>query len=448
MLSNMFQSFHARMFAAILAGIICVPGFAYAQRPFPIENGVLTTDLNGGSHAIANVTNMTATKFFGDGANLTNVTATSTGGNGAFTGSFNGTHIGNGSGLTNVTATLPGNLVYTDLSNQTITGNLTTNGTVTKNLSSSTGNMAVNGTNLVFDTGDVFLNGGDVAQIGNLSGTGNNSFGGGNISLGNATVIKNARYIINNIDGTGIGIDPTNNYVITTTNSGSYSVVTTSAFGLNLPNFTSTIGPRHDELYTTSAISYYRGWQLSGVVRAMRMGLSGNNIQLSISDNAGVPYSDSFIFDAGVTVNANRTLVLPNTVNSTNTTIAGTNFTISPTSLSITGNLIQTGTSSFNGSTTIQSKFTIKQGFNHDVDAVSNGTSTNQMSFVKITATGNFTVHTGASGDTITYKNYSGGVVTLLGTGNATFDGNSSLSLPDKSAVNLTSDGAANWLVH
>lgn len=485
------RSFSFRLLTSIVAGIICIPGFTFAQRPMPIENGVLRSNLDAA------------------GFSITNLTA-------AGNGTFNGTFTGNGTGLS-----LPGNLVYTDVANQTITGNLTvakdilgdptnelssnltikasglsytgsqanneynvtgfqsytntlsaqpslsgvvvaseeytsdggvsdfkttlkvspyelrlsaqdvqnaiaSNMTLTygglvlpQSVSSTTGNLALSGTNLTLDTGDIALNGGDINQIGALTGTGTNAFGGGNITLGNNTIIFKARAIFNTSFTFGLYLDATTARL----GGGGATAATLESAGttsIQAANTSYTISAANN-IFSSSTPSYpiYEFWT-APTSRKFKRYRSGDNLNILWGDNSEVA-TDAIVFENNITVNANRTLTIPANVTTNNT--------------------VFTGTSSFQGT------FAFRQRVNHDVDIVSNGTITNQMSFVKVTATGNQTLPDGTSGDWIQIKNYSGGAITLLPTGAETFDGNASLTLNDKEAVDLTSDGTI-WMIH
>lgn len=423
------RSFSFHLLASIVAGIICIPGFAYAQRPMPIENGVLRTDLNAATFSINNATNVTASGNFignltGNAATATNATYSINAGNATFantsTNSSYSTTAGNASFAntsTNATyavtagnlTSFPGNLVYTDVANQTITGNLTLNGTSTRNLTSSTGNLALNGTNLTLDTGDIKMNGGDVTNISNLTGT------AGFLTIGNGTSIVNASFIggagglLNYLEFTG--------FVGFRNNSGNYARLSANDWSINAGLYTATYNTNGaGETLNNLTYGYSRGW-LAANREVMQ--LSGTNLTLSIV-NIGPPTADFFIYKSSVAIAANRTLTLPNTIVATDSIVSG--------------------------NTTFNGTITLAQRTNHTVNSVAGGGNiTNSMSFARVTSTGNVTVFDGASGDWITVKNNSGGVITLLSAD--TFDGNASISLNNNEAVSLTSTGT-DWMIH
>ena len=494
----MLQSFRMRLFAAIVAGIICIPGFAFAQRPMPIENGILESDLNGNSFSITNLTNVTATGFFGDGA-----------------------------GLTNVTGTLPGNLVYTDVANQTIAGTIYidngtftaeqydatrsnylrsdissiialatntsgnssslevspgivelrstkapnnsqsywySNGTIfnqaTIGVTFATPNLSLSGANLTLDTGDAFFNGGNLEQVGNItttassmafkattntanfnlftSGTGDTYLNLYNNSTSQGSVFANlfgTLYMTGrtgaNLSATSIDIKATSAGILTVASGGIslldrlYVNQTVTASNLTIAGATST--PRVASIVCTSAntsLTFNSDLLGTGGATFFVVNSSPGNVTL-VNANATATFNGA---TGNLTLGPRNSLMMIWDYASTNWSLIGLGDRLPPSvtlsSTAFSGNATWSGTNSFNGTTTIQSKFNLKQGINRDVDAVGNGTSTTQMSFVKITATGNFTVHDGATGDWITFKNYSGGAVTLLGTGGETFDGN------------------------
>ncbi len=428
---------------AFLAAVLCIPGWAYAQRPFPIEQGILTSDLNGGNFSISNVTNMTATKFFGDG-----------------------------SALTNVTGTLPGNLVYTDVANQTITGNLTLNGTnrftaeytgntsfayldvnssngvrleyentvsgnntqitveptgiainafggaaelwatnntltVAPNLSTTTGNLSLSGSNLTFDTGDIFMNGGDVRQVGGIK-FGNSS----------TTVITDAPGILSLGNGGQMRFYPT--YIQL------YSGWNVYASTISANTTATSVFPYYYLIDTPNVMLNQSFNGLTIGCQFMVKNISTGNVTYRLTPQPG----DAIVLDNVIgTVNVPADVILP-------------------PGMTIEVNYYKSGVNKqyINSKVYGDNTLTSFRKINHEVSSVSNGTITSTMHFVKVTATGNCTVPDGASGDWLTIKNYSGGVVTLVPTSD-TIDGNATLSLNDKEAVDITSDGSI-WMIH
>jgi hypothetical protein len=404
-----------RIFASVVAGIICIPGFAYAQRPMPIENGVMRTDLDAATFSINNATNVTASgNFIGNltgNANTanssTNASYSTTAGNASFANtSTNATYAITAGNLTS----FPGNLVYTDVANQTIAGNLTLNGTSTRTLTSSTGNLAINGTNLTISPGDIDLSGGDITNISNLTGT------AGLLTIGNGTSIVNASYIggaggfINYLEFTG--------FVGFRNNAGNYARLSSNDWSISLSPYGAAYNTSGaQEILNNTTYSYSRGWTAAN---KELMQLSGTNLTLSIINVGVTPTADFFIYKSSVAIAANRTLTLPNTIVATDSIVSG--------------------------NTTFNGTITLAQRTNHTVNSVAGGGNiTNTMSFARVTSTGNVTVFDGASGDWLTVKNNSGGVITLLSAD--TFDGNASISLNNNEAVSLTSTGT-DWMIH
>jgi 1-deoxy-D-xylulose 5-phosphate reductoisomerase len=100
----------------------------------------------------------------------------------------------------------------------------------------------------------------------------------------------------------------------------------------------------------------------------------------------------------------------------------------------------KTGDTTFNG--TVQ--FTKK--FKRSIATVSNGTASSNNNFFRVTVSGNVALYDGVSTDNITIKNDSGGAITIIPTSD-TIDGNTSITLNNKEAVNLISTGT-DWLIH
>ena len=450
---------------------------ALAQPPMPIQNGKLMSTLDANNQTISNAGNITGNASISVAGNIT--------------GNF---ILGNGSLLTGISGGgLPGNLVYTDVANQTITGNLlvttsttdgidtitsvinfgesgnTVNTAITNSnsgagepqtayclvnatsssvgwqqpdggiesrvtavsngielltsntievtaggnvrfrdgtaLTTNTGNLSLSGSNLTFDTGDIFMNGGDVLLSNRI--TFDNTIIGDKIRLYEASVSQNY----------SLGIEP--NYTV---------LVGQNGLKVRAGNSSGTVLFNNNISNTTIATA------LSVSAGIINMGDVQSNEKLCVYGTAGTNTSLGF----GIGSNEFRMYTGPGTdiIRFLNSAAGNTTATLSDAGIYT----VTSGISTPN--------LTITKATNHTVNSVAGGGNiTSTMSFIKLTSTGNVTVFDGTDGAWIQIKNYSGGAITLLPTGAETFDGNASLTLNDKEAVDLTSDGT-DWMIH
>ena len=329
------------------------------------------------------------------------------------------------------------------------------------NTSLSGSNLTVDG-NISTTYGDILMNAGDITQVGNISfnsltdigisyapGTSGNTIRIGGLGASgytypasvdvmakNGFTVQSGIYAPLSIQGSYLTLRGALLRPATTVNANVTIDHTGHFYNITTPNITVTLGALNTgqhyrlrnnstgnitvKLMADSPASYIT---LDGVLQP------AGDVFLTLPTGMTLElYYDSFNFTPGLNrvwqsryIGSFSNFALPANVTSTATVITGTNLTVS-------------------------SRFNTTGAQNHAVSTVANGTITSTMHFVKVTGTGNCTIPDGASGDWLTIKNYSGGVVTLVPTGD-TIDGNATLSLNDKEAVNLTSDGSI-WMIH